>query len=213
MHFDPLLAILSFLTMITLNSITNTRFVVWCVSLMGNAFGSIIVGDNDLGLAVIERWTHHFIENYHKRSNPRTTLHQSMVSPFDNKSVLMAHVGIKDDTSRHKFKDTKLTEFFGIKGGEKNSSELLDQTDTIVEISPESLLKLPRYTRDAASRNQKASRRSMNSPEESTVGTVCSAKKGDSLAKLSDIGLFIFICCLVVTLVFSKRIEEIILFR
>jgi len=169
--------------------------------------------DNDLGLAVIERWTHHFIENYHKRSNPRTTLHQSMVSPFDNKSVLMARVGIKDDTSRDKFKDIKLTEFFGIKGGEKISSELRERIDTIAEISPESLLKLPRYTRDAASRNQKASQRSMNPPEESAVGNICSAEEGDSPTKLSDNGLFILICCSVVALLVSKNIEKRILFR
>ena len=104
----------------------------------------IRLGDNDLGLAVIERWTHHFIENYHKRSNPRTTLHQSMVSPFDNKHVLMARVGIKDDTCQSKFKTTKLTEFFGIKGEGKSSRDKIEQTDTIVDILPENLIKLPR---------------------------------------------------------------------
>ena len=187
--------------------------VVCYVTLMLNAFGSIIVGDNDLGLAVIERWTHHFIENYHKRSSPRTTLHQSMVLPFDNKSVLMARVGIKDDTSRDKFRDTKLTEFFGIKGGEKNSIELGEKTDVIVEISPGSLLKLPRNTRDAASWNQKTSQRSMNPPEQSAVGNICSAEEGDSPAKLSDNGFFILICCSVVALLFSKNIEKRILFR
>merc|ERR1719162_1872145 len=88
--------------------------------------------DNDLGLAVIERWTHHFIENYYKRSNPQTTLQQSMVSPFEKKHVLMARVGTKDDTSRRKFKDTKLTDFFGIKGGGKSSRNVVEQTDTIV---------------------------------------------------------------------------------
>lgn len=116
------------------------------------------LGDNDLGLAVIERWTHHFIENYHKRSNSRTTLQQSMVSPFDNRQVLMARVGIKDDTSRSKFKNTKLTDFFGIKGGAKLSrNDVLDQFETMVEVSPESLIKLPRRSRDATSRYSKGS--------------------------------------------------------
>jgi len=114
--------------------------------------------DDDLGLAVIERWTHHFIENYHKRSNSRTTLQQSMVSPFDNRQVLMARVGIKDDTSRSKFKNTKLTDFFGIKGGAKISrNDVRDQFETMVEVSPESLIKLPRRSRDATSRYSKGS--------------------------------------------------------
>merc|ERR1711935_256750 len=93
--------------------------------------------DNDLGLAVIERWTHHFIKNYQKHENPLTTLYQTMVSPFDNKRVLMARVGIKDDTSQSKFKDTKVSDFFGIKGGEKSSREKPEQKDTIVDISTE----------------------------------------------------------------------------
>jgi len=109
--------------------------------------------DNDLGLAVIERWTHFFIENYHKRSNTRTTLHQSMVSPFDNKRVLMARVGIKDDMSIRKFKDTKLTEFFGIKGGEsKYAKDKSEHIDTIVDIARDSLLKLPQIIQHPVSR-------------------------------------------------------------
>jgi len=168
--------------------------------------------DNDLGLAVIERWTHHFIENYHKRSNPRATLQQSMVSPFDNKHVLMARVGIKDDTSRRKFKDTKLSEFFGIKGGGKSSRNVFEQTDTIVEASLESLFKLPDHTRAAASRDPKAPQRSMRSPEESTID-ICSTKDDDSLVKLSDNGLYILTCGLVVVLLLSKKFETFIFLK
>lgn len=105
--------------------------------------------DYNLGLAVIERWTHFFIENYYKRSNHRTTLHEVMVAPFSNKNLLMARVGIKDDTSRRKFKDTKLTDFFGIKGGESKSNRNgFEQKEMMTEISPKSLLKLPRSSYD-----------------------------------------------------------------
>ncbi|KAG7357854.1 peptidase C13 family protein [Nitzschia inconspicua] len=72
--------------------------------------------DKDLGLAVIERWTHAFLTSY-ERSSDTTTLHDIMVAPFAKKEVLAANVGIKDDTSVPKFKTVSLHEFFGIRGG------------------------------------------------------------------------------------------------
>jgi hypothetical protein len=177
------------------------------VSDLNTTFAPIVLGDNDLGLAVIERWTHHFIENYHKRSNHRTTLEQSMVSPFENKNILMARVGIKDDFSLSKFKNTKLTEFFGAKGGGGSSVDTLKQKDTIVDISPESLLNLPSYTRSIGSKNQKGSEPSTRSAEEATTNT-CSAKEDGSLSKLLNNGFYILICGLIVALFLSNKFEK-----
>lgn len=73
----------------------------------------------DLGLAVIERWTHLFLTSYHEKATPMTTLAELMVNPFASKNVLAANIGAKDDTSQRKFKDIRLSEFFGPKGGAK----------------------------------------------------------------------------------------------
>jgi hypothetical protein len=73
--------------------------------------------DKDLGLAVIERWTHLFLTAYNEKARPETTLHELMVEPFKDKMTLAANIGTKEDTSKRKFKDIRLREFFGIKGG------------------------------------------------------------------------------------------------
>jgi hypothetical protein len=72
--------------------------------------------DVDLGLAVIERWTHAFLAGYEK-SNDTATLNDVMVAPFADKNVLSANIGIKEDTSVRKFNDVPLRDFFGVKGG------------------------------------------------------------------------------------------------
>ena len=69
--------------------------------------------DNDLGLSVIERWTHAFLQNYHRRpEHPQTTtLHDLMVQPFEGDmavSSLGAHVGVLGD-----LRELPLHEFFG----------------------------------------------------------------------------------------------------
>ncbi len=78
--------------------------------------------DKDLGLAVIERWTHAFLGSYHDQANDQMTLEEVMVSPFTNKQVLGAQIGAKDDTSSRKFNDITLSEFFGPKGVARGSS-------------------------------------------------------------------------------------------
>ena len=91
---------------------------------------------------MIERWTYYFIQNYYKRSNHQTTLQQVMIDPFINKHLLLARVGIKDDTSHRKFSDTRLVEFFGKKGGVKSYGKALQRNETMMEITSESLRKL-----------------------------------------------------------------------
>lgn len=65
--------------------------------------------DRQLGLAVIERWSHGFIEQYKKREiHPAsTTLYDLMVKPFEGK-ILGADIGVLGDFRRLFFHD-----FFG----------------------------------------------------------------------------------------------------
>ena len=160
--------------------------------------------DNDLGLAVIERWTHYFIKNYKKHTNPMTTLYQTMVSPFANKRILMARVGIKDDTSHNTFKTTKLSDFFGTKGGAKPSRGKSEPRETIVGVSTETLLKLPSLNQDTTSIDEEH-------PNQSLASDTCSSKSNGALNDL-DNGVYAFICCLVAILVLSKKLEKRFLF-
>lgn len=66
--------------------------------------------DKELGLSVIERWTHGFLKQYEKRPvHPATTtLYELMVQPFEHKKVLGASVGVLGD-----FRELPLHEFFG----------------------------------------------------------------------------------------------------
>ena len=117
----------------------------------------------------------------------------------------MARVGIKDDTSHSKFKDTKVSDFFGIKGGEDSSREKPEQKDTIVDISTESLLKLPPYNRDAESRNDKASQSAI---KPSAIDTCTTTVKGNDVKNRSSNGFYMCICCLLAMLVLSKKVEN-----
>lgn len=160
------------------------------------------LGDNDLGLAVIERWTHYFIQNYQKHTNPWTTLYQTMVSPFDKKNILLARVGTKDDTSRSKFKDTKLSDFFGPKGGKTSSGK--HPKDRIVDkVSTENLLKLPR---DSVSRNKSKSQHAIQQSKAETCST-----KGNGAVNLLDNGVFIIAAIVFATLMLSKKLEKLYL--
>jgi hypothetical protein len=96
-----------------------------------------------LGLAVIERWTHAFLANYEK-SNPDSTLHEAMFSPSEKK-ILGSVVGLKDDTSHRKFNDTKLSYFFGTKGGRLKDgvTKRKSPRNTVMDVPSESLRKLP----------------------------------------------------------------------
>jgi phosphatidylinositol glycan class K len=65
--------------------------------------------DRELGLSVIERWSHGFITQYKKRDiHPtKTTLYELMVKPFEGR-VLGAHLGVLGD-----FRELLLQDFFG----------------------------------------------------------------------------------------------------
>lgn len=67
--------------------------------------------DQILGLSVIERWTHGFNTQYAKNSNPKATLGQLMVDPFEGFAPLGAHVGTKENSIR--FRDVLVSDFFG----------------------------------------------------------------------------------------------------
>ena len=155
--------------------------------------------DNDLGLAVIERWTHYFIKSYKKHTNPLTTLYQTMVSPFANQRILMARVGIKDDTSHSTFKNTKLSDFFGTKGGAKSSRGKPKPKETIVGVSTENLLKLRSLDLDITSSDEEHSTQSL-------VSDNCSTKSNSM--NLLDNGFYAFICCFGAMLVLSKKLEK-----
>ena len=133
-----------------------------------------------------------------------------MVSPFDNKQVLLARVGIKDDTCRRKFKDTKLTEFFGIKGGGKSSTAMtdrLEQKETVLEASPESLLKLPHRPRDLSATPVKASKQRTSPVKEHSID-VCSAEQDDSIVKPYENGFYFLISGLFVALLLVTKFEK-----
>ena len=170
--------------------------------------GSIILADNNLGLAIIERWTYHFLDFYNKRSNPRTTLHDSMVAPFLNKNVLMARVGIKDDTSYRKFEDTKLSEFFGIRRGRKPLKKAMTkQAYPVVEVSPENLLTLPQRARPASATGSIKPQREIAPAKESTSKT-CVVEEDDNLIEFSMNSCYILLFGLVVALQVTKKCEK-----
>mmetsp|Transcript_5226 Transcript_5226/g.10881 ORF Transcript_5226/g.10881 Transcript_5226/m.10881 type:complete len:414 (+) Transcript_5226:1-1242(+) len=164
--------------------------------------------DNNLGLAIIERWTYHFLDFYNKRSNPRTTLHDSMVAPFLNKNVLMARVGIKDDTSYRKFEDTKLSEFFGIRRGRKPLKKAMTkQAYPVVEVSPENLLTLPQRARPASATGSIKPQREIAPAKESTSKT-CVVEEDDNLIEFSMNSCYILLFGFVVALQVTKKCEK-----
>mmetsp|Transcript_24748 Transcript_24748/g.54322 ORF Transcript_24748/g.54322 Transcript_24748/m.54322 type:complete len:446 (+) Transcript_24748:271-1608(+) len=182
--------------------------------------------DSDLGLGAIERWTYHFIEYYKRRANHLTTLHQAMVSPFDNRSILMSRVGIKEGSGTSTdsqsqgmststtFKDTKLSEFFGIKGGRKSPTTATATANSgrfqEIDTSPESLLKLPPQQQHL--RDEETS----TFFECTTNEHVCSAgEDNDSQMKLSGNGFHFFtsggLLVLLATLVVARKVEKLFL--
>lgn len=163
--------------------------------------------DRDLGLGSAERWTYKFIENY-RRSNSRTTLHDAMVAPFANIDVLYSNVGIKDDTSHRKFKDTKLAEFFGVKGGRKpttRSTNRFKDADVFVEASPQSLLTLPQNIKDTTSHIHEAT-------EQNRAPNVCSANGDDGMVKYEN-SVFFLVPVLLLPLMAVRRLEQVLLKR
>ena len=128
-----------------------------------------------------------------------------MVSPFEKKNILLARVGIKDDTSRSKFRDTLLSDFFGKKGG--ISSKKKFGTETIVDVSTENLLKLPANYQDELSRD----RQTFQYSTESSVGETCSTTKGDAGGNRIDNSVYVFAGFVLATLVLSKKLEKLYL--
>ena len=158
---------------------------------------------------MIERWTHAFLANYEK-SNPNSTLHEAMFSPSE-KRILGASVGIKDDTSHRKFKDTKISYFFGTKRGKSKgmTTERFTPKDMVMDPS-ESLFKLPSsgissswlFPQDLFT----------NTFEESLRNTSLTSKKeqadNDSLVKLSENDVYYLITALLMALLLAKKFEK-----
>ncbi|VEU37417.1 unnamed protein product [Pseudo-nitzschia multistriata] len=153
--------------------------------------------DKDLGLGAIERWTHHFIKNYRSsETDLETTLHQVMVAPFDKRSILMARVGI---TNQSKFKSIKVSEFFGIKGVIDDG--VVDDAGTFVEIAPEALLKLPQNVRDFTL--------AQSSPvAKGVTANVCFTEEKDDPLQLTGGGVCLFFCVVLLTLVLVQKLEK-----
>ena len=125
-----------------------------------------------------------------------------MVSPFDKKNILLARVGTKDDTSRSKFKNTKLSDFFGPKDGKSSSGK--EPKDTIVDtVSTENLLKLPR---DSISRIKSTSQHTIEQSKAETCLT-----KGNGAVNLLENGVFVIAAIVFATLMLSKKLEKLYL--
>ena len=140
-----------------------------------------------------------------------------MVLPFTKRQVLGASVGIKEDTSNRKFKDIKLAEFFGIKGG-RSATAMTERVmqDHVVEGPTENLLKL---SRTGISSNWLLPRGSPTAPvaEESFKTTTTatdrmedmhSTQNNDILLKLSGYEFYFLISCFFVALLSAKKIEK-----
>ncbi len=112
----------------------------------------------------------------------------------------MARVGTKDDTSHSTFKNTKLSDFFGTKGGAKSPRGKSEPKETIVGVSTDTLLKLPTLDQDTTSRDE----------EDSTqfLATDTCSNKSDGVLNVLDYSFYAFICCLVPVLVLSKKLEK-----
>jgi hypothetical protein len=181
-----------------------------------------------LGLAVIERWTHAFLANYEK-SNPDSTLHEAMFSPSEKK-ILGSVVGLKDDTSHRKFNDTKLSYFFGTKGGRSKDgvTERISPINTVMDISSESLLKLPSTDISLSwlfPRDSSASPIEESLQQEQTISSLEKEHEhgkhftddddddDDSLLKLSENEFYYIITGFIFILLLATKLEKRIIFH
>jgi glycosylphosphatidylinositol transamidase (GPIT) subunit GPI8 len=110
------------------------------------ALGTSLRGENayahhsdvELGLSVIERWTHGFMTQYKRRPfHPvTTTLHDLMVQPFEGKTPLGAHVGVLGN-----FRDLLLHEFFGSPSRAKspNTNQKVSQQRPVLPLPKQSI--------------------------------------------------------------------------
>lgn len=129
-----------------------------------------------------------------------------MVDPFSNKNVLLARVGIKDDTSRRKFKDTKLSEFFGVKGGGPSKFvDSLKETD-IVGFHPSILRKLS--PRDASWTSATPNLQRSHSENEDSSSNVCYAEDESNCVESTEYNVLILVCGVMLTLGLLRKIEK-----
>ena len=80
--------------------------------------------DADLGLAVIERYTHSMVEYYYNRTSSASSVHDVLVQPFLSGSAprltnkgLGANIGVKEDLSDTKLSAIPMSDFFGPRRG------------------------------------------------------------------------------------------------
>lgn len=175
--------------------------------------------DKDLGLAVIERWTHAFLGNYYDRSNDRTTLEEVMVLPFANKQVLGAQIGTKDDTSARKFKDFTLSDFFGKKGGgvvwpEKSTTThpLASEKPEILKIETRSIESqadsLPRELVHGGRDNRKVPSPLPRRRNVATTDAKASSRASHSTQVHSEKSFFFLTCLLLVAVLVASTLES-----
>lgn len=91
--------------------------------------------DIDIGLSVIERWTHGFLTQYRNRPNPTSaTLQDLMVTPFEGYSPLGAHVGTLGDFRQLRFQD-----FFGVPPDKGNTRKVTSSSTKKAVVAIKSL--------------------------------------------------------------------------
>jgi hypothetical protein len=134
-----------------------------------------------------------------------------MVAPFASKQVLGAQIGIKEDTSARKFKDVKLSEFFGPKkGGSKqarpNTSEVRIG-ETAVSINREGMhFSLPRSLMMKPSDTLIGAEVELSRHTEGEM-TICSEKQHEPLSPRGG-KFFSLLIVLLVTLAVAKTLEK-----
>jgi phosphatidylinositol glycan class K len=160
--------------------------------------------DNDLGLSVIERWTHAFLTQYTMTTNLKATLGQFMVDPFRSRSVLGAHVGIKENSIR--FHDVLVSDFFGISYKENSrKAKTISKTLVVEKSSFDPEISIVKSTLNEVERSL-----SVDSPIEweSIKGTAIHRGKNDTTLEPTDPTFAILVFGLLSCLAFANFIEK-----
>jgi GPI-anchor transamidase subunit K len=108
--------------------------------------------DIEIGLSVIERWTHGFLTQYRNRPRhaPSTTLHDLMVAPFAGFAPLGAHVGTIGD-----FRELRLRDFFGVPPEKGEANVSLSSTKKAVKSIKSSAKVVDRISSEGIARKSK----------------------------------------------------------